>query len=155
VQGLSREPGRADRAVHRGGCRPQTSRLADGSGKPPRSRTPRKPNSAWRPGKPQRMSADQISAIVEGLGGLLALLRDANPRDPSRDLRAGRPAHDLPTGYRDDHGRGRIHRPPTADSSGTSRPAAGAPLSPLAVRSTPEVPSAGRSAASDAAPPPF
>ena len=28
VQGLSREPGRADRAVHRGGCRPQTSRLA-------------------------------------------------------------------------------------------------------------------------------
>jgi hypothetical protein len=31
--------------------------------------------------KPARMTEDQIGKIVDGLGGLLALLREADPRD--------------------------------------------------------------------------
>jgi hypothetical protein len=34
-----------------------------------------------KPNTPERMSEQQISMIVEGLGGLLGLLRDADPRD--------------------------------------------------------------------------
>lgn len=36
------------------------------------------------PAKPQRMTEEQIAKIVEGLGGLLGLLRNADPMDRAR-----------------------------------------------------------------------
>ena len=59
---------------------------------------------------PQRLNEDQIAAIVNGLGSLLAILREADPRDKA-ELYSASPTDDIPARARNDQGRDRVRRP--------------------------------------------
>jgi hypothetical protein len=85
-----REPARDDRQTptpRSVDTEPRSTRAAnrrsspDGSARPPPSRLATEAQLDAQPGRPQRMTDDQIAAIVDAMGGLLALLRDADPRD--------------------------------------------------------------------------